>query len=116
MHQRGGRGSGEREKCSVAVLLFPCDGPRSAWLFKCLMPLADVKGAAVTQEERDRMAGGRAGVFFFFSGVRFDIWAHVIQHREGELTVALVQKSFGLCLVLCLQVMKDEIKPLLVAP
>lgn len=30
-------------------------------LFKRLMPLADVKGAAVTQE-RDRMAGGRAGV------------------------------------------------------
>lgn len=35
-------------------------------LFKRLMPLADVKGAAVTQEERDRMAGGRAGVFVLF--------------------------------------------------
>lgn len=66
-------------------------------LFKCLMPLADVKGAAVTQEERDRMAGGCVGVFFFFSGARFDSRAHAIQRREEELTVVLVHK---LCLVL----------------
>lgn len=79
-------------------------------LFKRLMPLADVKGAAVTQEERDRMAGGRAG------GAHFDICTHVIQRHEEELTVALVQKSGCLCLVLCLQMMKDAVTPLLVAP
>lgn len=32
--KRGGRGSGEREKCSVALLVFPRDGPRSAWAFQ----------------------------------------------------------------------------------
>lgn len=44
----------------------PAMGRGAPGLFKRLMPLADVKGAAVTQEERDRMAGGRAGVFVLF--------------------------------------------------
>lgn len=52
-------------------------------LFKRLMPLADVKGAAVTQEERDRMAGGRAGVFVLFCFFS-DICTHVIQRRGAD--------------------------------
>lgn len=48
--KRGRRGSGEEEKCSVAVLVFPCD----AWAFR----MSDV----VMQEEQDGMAGGRASV------------------------------------------------------
>lgn len=32
--KRGRGGSGEEEKCSVAVLVFPCDGERTAWAFQ----------------------------------------------------------------------------------
>lgn len=61
--KRGGRGSGEQEKCSVAVSVSPAMGRGAHGLFKRLMPLDDVKAAAVAQQEWDRMAG-RPLVFF----------------------------------------------------
>lgn len=40
-------------------------GRRAPGLFKRLMPLDDVKGAAVAQGERDGMAGGQRALFIY---------------------------------------------------
>lgn len=43
--KRGRGGSGEEEKCSVAVLVFPCDGESTAWAFQTSDGIRHVKAA-----------------------------------------------------------------------
>lgn len=64
MHQReGGEGAAASGRNAALQFSFSPAMDRGApGLFKCPVPLDDVKAAAVAQEERDRMAGGRAGV------------------------------------------------------
>lgn len=63
MHQREEEGAAASGRNAALQFSFSPAMDRGApGLFKCPMPLDDVKAAAVAQEERDRMAGGRAGV------------------------------------------------------
>lgn len=56
--KRGGRAAASGGNAALHFWFSPAMGRGAPGLFKRLMPLDDVKAAAVAQQERDGMAGG----------------------------------------------------------
>lgn len=98
--KRGRGGSGEEEKCRVAVLVFPCDRERAAWAFQMSDVIRHVKAAYTGRTGQD---GWRAYSTSILAGAvhaqisvsrrrNFDAHGNAVKMNQLEIATAVSTK------------------------